>query len=927
MVDYSNQVLGNLEITKVMTMKQTIKVALIFTALITAAVEAVYIKQNNAYDPLQLVRSGQLNSRSTSTTGTPISCKEIKDSNSGSTSGTYQISPDGGTPFDVYCDMDTDGGGWTLVIGPGLKFGNSSSFWDGTLNSSESFEYGGTTYNSGNSERVIGSLQFDELMLNFDSMGTHGFNSPNIYRSSETSTFSEKKSNLTSWSKVNGELDNLTWNGSDSDGYTYSHYLLGVRGNVSGYGDYYHWFIGGSSYPNGSGFGTTYQWVGEDTYDCGNPSSGCSSVTDIFHHAIGLSRHREARDDENYAMFIREESLPNQPPTVSFTATPNPVTASQTITLDGSGSTDSDGTIVSYQWSLVGPVNGTQTASGQTASFTFGSADTITITLTATDDDGATASTSQSVTIIANVVPTASFTSSTPSGTAPLTITLDASGSTDSDGTIASYRWTTSDGQAATESTTSFTFSSAGEYVITLSVTDDTGATSSTTTTVTTTEPQLAVASFTATPTTGSAPLTVALDGSGSATPNESIIAYQWGSSDGQTATGNTTSLTFDEVGTYTITHTIIDSSAQTASTTQEITVTEPLAATITATPTTGSAPLTVSLDASGSTTPNSSIIAYNWSSSDSQNDIGSTASLTYDSAGEYTITLTIIDNEGNTATATETISVESGDEEADPLGYNTTARLSPQVIAAGISPTQVDYSDDEFDIVALVRPGILSIDRVTFRDSATSAFALQMTPAGILENGDELYKTTFSFQRGSFGDLVMASAWGPESGQYNIVAFDAAEQRSHQFPELMFGSNIAQTAATQQTVTPSYNSTKRLGPQVLIAGFSPSKIDVSDTTFDIIAIIRDGALTLDTVTVTQNQSPFELAMSSAGTLGNGDKAYKMSYTFQRNAFGTATLNTLWGDQPGQFNIHAVDSAQQRSHDFPDIMFGNFPAQ
>ncbi|MBA2320232.1 MAG: hypothetical protein H0V89_03665 [Deltaproteobacteria bacterium] len=30
-------------------------------------------------------------------------------------SGTYEIRPDGVTPFDVYCDMDTDDGGWTLV--------------------------------------------------------------------------------------------------------------------------------------------------------------------------------------------------------------------------------------------------------------------------------------------------------------------------------------------------------------------------------------------------------------------------------------------------------------------------------------------------------------------------------------------------------------------------------------------------------------------------------------------------------------------------------------------------------------------------------------------------------------------------------------------------------------------------------------------
>lgn len=84
-------------------------------------------------------------------------------------------------------------------------------------------------------------------------------------------------------------------------------------------------------------------------------------------------------------------STGNNAPTASFTYTTTDLTAN----FDGSGSSDSDGSIVSYAWDFGDGATG----SGQTASHTYGSNGTYTVTLTVTDDDGATDSTNQSVSV------------------------------------------------------------------------------------------------------------------------------------------------------------------------------------------------------------------------------------------------------------------------------------------------------------------------------------------------------------------------------------------------------------------------------------------------------------------------------------------------------------------------------------------------
>ena len=78
-----------------------------------------------------------------------------------------------------------------------------------------------------------------------------------------------------------------------------------------------------------------------------------------------------------------------------------------------------------------------------------------------------------------NLPPEASIIADGINGIAPLLVNFDGSASHDPDGEIISYDWDFGDGTIGSEDTVSHTFSDPGVYTVTLTVTDDQGATGS----------------------------------------------------------------------------------------------------------------------------------------------------------------------------------------------------------------------------------------------------------------------------------------------------------------------------------------------------------------------------------------------------------------------------------------------------------------
>ena len=170
------------------------------------------------------------------------------------------------------------------------------------------------------------------------------------------------------------------------------------------------------------------------------------------------------------------ETAPPEGPVASLTHSCDDTTL--TCSFDGSGSA---GEVTGWAWEF-GDGN---SATGATTEHTYTAEGDYTVTLTVTDDQGRTHSTDAQVSVGApdHVAPTADFSGSC--YTFFYFCEVDASNSSAGDAPITSYHWDFGDGGTASGSSAWHFYRGPGTYTITLTVTDETGATGSLSKTIT----------------------------------------------------------------------------------------------------------------------------------------------------------------------------------------------------------------------------------------------------------------------------------------------------------------------------------------------------------------------------------------------------------------------------------------------------------
>jgi len=214
-----------------------------------------------------------------------------------------------------------------------------------------------------------------------------------------------------------------------------------------------------------------------------------------------------------------------------------------------------------------------------------------------------------------------------------------------SKGTPTSWSWDFGDGTTSTDQNPTHTYSTAGNYTVSLTASNKAGSnTVMESSYIVVTALKTPVASFSSDVATGYAPLSVAFTDTSTGTPTSWI----WSFGDGASSTDKNPVHTYSKAGKYTVSLTVRNAAGSNAVTKSSyINIANALMAPVasfSASPTAGNTPLRVSFTDISTGTP----ISWNWNFGDGTSSTQKSPTHTYSAAGSYTVVLTVSNATGS---------------------------------------------------------------------------------------------------------------------------------------------------------------------------------------------------------------------------------------------------------------------------------------
>ena len=604
---------------------------------------------------------------------------------------------------------------------------------------------------------------------------------------------------------------------------------------------------------------------------------------------------------------ITVNPLINQAPVANAGSNTSITLPTNNTTLNGTGSSDADGTIASYAWSKTSGPSSYTIANASAASTALSNLvqGVYVFTLQVTDNAGATASSSVTITVnpAANQAPVANAGSDI-SITLPINnTTLNGTGSSDADGTIASYAWSKTSGPSsytianASAASTALSNLVQGVYVFTLQVTDNAGAISSAAVTVTVNaaapppppvnQPPVADAGSNISITL---PINnTTLNGTGSSDADGTIASYAWSKTSGPlsytiaNASAASTALSNLVQGVYVFTLQVTDNAGAISSAAVTVTVNAaaPPPPPVNQPPVANAGSnMSITLPANsailnggGSSDPDGTITAYAWSKASGPATYSlataSAASTTVSNLAEgiYVFTLQVTDNAGATASSTVTVTVNAAAPPPPPVNQPPVANAGSNIaITLPVNSTTLNgtaSSDADGTIVSYVWSKTSGPASYSIANAAAATTVLTNLAEGVY---------VFTLQ-------VTDNAGAASASSVTVTVNPAPNQA----PVANAGADITLVLPVNTTLLDGSGSSD---PDGTIAGYSWNKISgtgaitiVNSNTpnpsviglglgqyvFELTVTDNKGAVATDRVTVTVSPAPNKVPVANAG--------------------------------------------------------------